>query len=127
LPQEAARSLFTRFRKFLFKAERPRQRREADGTKLEKRMSAIRPTFLGPQHPQCRRTLQSQNELFAKADMDIVSPIIGVSAVCIVAMAVCRTAKSGQHDKPFGCHFAQRNAGRSTECDPLKQVPVIVR
>jgi hypothetical protein len=59
--------------------------------------------------------------------MGKVSPIIGGSAVGIVAMVVCRMASPGQHDKLFGCHFAQRNAGRSTQCDPLKQVPVIAR
>lgn len=28
---------------------------------------------------------------------------------------------------PFGCHFAQRSAGRPAEHNPLKQVPAIVR
>lgn len=59
--------------------------------------------------------------------MGKVSPIIGGSVVGIVAMAVCRMASPGQHDKPFGCHFAQRSAGRSTPSDQLKQAHVIVR
>jgi hypothetical protein len=71
--------------------------------------------------------LQSQIEPLAKADMDIVSPIIGGSVVGIVAMANCRMARPGPHDKPFGCHFAQRSAGRSTPSDLLKQASVIVR
>lgn len=79
-----------------------------------------------PVGPHCWR-LQSQNELLAKADMGKVSPIIGESVLGIVAMAVRRTAIPGQHDKPFGCHFVQRNAGRSTQCDPLKQAAVIVQ
>jgi hypothetical protein len=63
----------------------------------------------------------------ANAYIGMVSPIIGRSAVGNFAMAVRRTAIPGQHDKLFGCHFAQRNPGRSTSSDPLKQAPVIVR
>ena len=28
---------------------------------------------------------------------------------------------------PCGCHFAQRSAGRSTPCNPLRQTPATVR
>jgi hypothetical protein len=71
--------------------------------------------------------LQSQNALLAKADTGIVSPTFGGILQGIVAMAVCRMASPGQHDTPFGCHFATRTAGRSTASDPLEKASVIVR
>jgi hypothetical protein len=90
-------------------------------------MAAYTVKFSVIQPLQCWRNSQSQNQPLAKAGMDIVSPIIGGSAVGTVAMAVCRMASAGQHDTPFGCHFAKRTAGRSTPSDPLEKAPVIVR